>query len=181
MAEKKKDNKEKKNFAYGGFEQKPKANTGCLRGILYFLCIISVSLFLSIFGWNCVNDVLALTKPDKPVEITIAEDFNIRELSRELAELGVINHAWLFNLFGSYSSAEDKIEPGTYIINSNLDYNAIVKSFINIPLREEVRVSIPEGLTLAETLALIADSGVSSFENLIRARTPGGIYVPRHI
>jgi UPF0755 protein len=167
VANKKK--KELKEYLYNGFEQKPKANTGCLRGILYFLCITVTSLFLAIFGWNCVNDVLALIKPDKTAQITIAEDFDIRELSRELADLGIINYAWLFNLFCEYTDAREEIEPGTYTVSSKLDYNAIVNSFVNIPIREEVRVVIPEGRTLLETLTIIANAGVNDLDNLIRA------------
>jgi UPF0755 protein len=161
--------KDKKKIGFNGFEQKPRANTGCLRGIMYFLLIVITSVFLAVFGWNCINDVLALTKPDQEMEITIAEDFNVRELSRQLHELGIINYTWLFNLFCDYSNAEEKIEPGTFIINSNLDYNAIIKSFVNRPVREAVRVSVPEGKTLLETLTIIAGAGVSDLESLLRA------------
>ncbi|MDR0325630.1 MAG: endolytic transglycosylase MltG [Oscillospiraceae bacterium] len=159
------DKKEKKIE----FEQKQRANTGCLRGVLYFLFICGVSLGLAVFGWNCVNDVLALNKPDSDVAVSISEDFTIRELSRELAELGVINQPWLFTLFCNYSKAEEKIEPGDYVISSRLDYNAIVKSFVIIPERGEVTVRVTEGKTLMETLTLIAEQGVSSLDNLVRA------------
>ncbi|MCL2003361.1 MAG: endolytic transglycosylase MltG [Oscillospiraceae bacterium] len=162
-----------KEYLYEGLEQKPKANTGCLRGILYFVCITTASLFLAIFGWNCVNDVLALIKPDKEVQITIAEDFNTRELARELAELGVVNYAWLFSLFCDYTDAEEHIEPGTYTINSRLDYNAIVRSFVIIPVREEVTISIPDARTLLETLTIIAEAGVSDLESLLREADEG--------
>ena len=149
------------------FEAKPQANTGCLRGILYFLLIASVSLFLAIFGWNCINDVLSLTKQEKEAVITIPEEFTIRELSRELADLGIINHAWLFKLYCDFSHAEEKIEPGEYLISSTLDYNAIVKSFVTVTIREEVWVVIPEGKTLLETLTILADAGVCDLERLL--------------
>ena len=151
------------------FERKQRANTGCLRGILYFLIIFGTSLSLAIFGWNCANDVLALIKQDNEVAVSIPEDFTIRELSRELAELGVINRAWLFTLYCNYADAEEKIEPGHYIISSKLDYNAIVKSFVHIPERGEVTVRITEGKTLMETLTLIVDQGVGNLDSLIKA------------
>jgi UPF0755 protein len=161
--------KTKKKIGFDGFEQKARANTGCLRGIMYFLMIVIISVFLAVFGWNCVNDVLALVKPEHTAEITIPGDFTIRELSRELAELGIIEHAWLFNLFADFSNASEKIEPGTYVISSKLDYNAIVKSFVIIPVREAVRIAIPPGRSLVETLTIIANAGVSDLERLLQA------------
>jgi UPF0755 protein len=163
------DKRNIKKHIYNGFDKKPRANTGCLRGIMYFLFIVTVSVFLAVFGWNCINDVLALTKADKPVEITIPENFDIRDISKDLADLGVISHPWLFNLFSDYSGAAEKIEPGHYTINANYDYNAIVKSFVNRPVREAVKVVVPEGRNLVETLTLIAEAGVSDLESLLLA------------
>jgi UPF0755 protein len=151
------------------FEKKARANTGCLRGVLYFLIIFVVSISLAVFGWNCVNDVLALNKPNIEAAITISENFTIPELARELADKGIINHAWLFTLFCNFSDAWEKIEPGEYTVSSKLDYNAIVKSFVNVPVREVVRVVVPEGKTLLETLQMLHDAGVCDIEDLIRA------------
>ena len=154
------------------FEQKKRANTGCLRGILYFLFISGASFFLAVFGWNCANDILALKKAgEEPimVEIHIPEDFTIGELSRDLVANHVIERAWLFKLYCSFAKAEEKIEPGTYTIKDSLDYNALVKSFVNVPVREEVLVVIPEGKTLAETLAILSEAGVCELDDLLRA------------
>jgi UPF0755 protein len=154
------------------FEHKKRANTGCLRGVLYLLFISGASLFLAVFGWNCANDVLALNKinkPDKEVSITIPTNFTIQELSKNLAKEGVIDRAWLFTLFCRFTSAQEKIEPGTFTINARLDYNAIVKSFVNRPVREEVLVVIPEGKNLLETLTILSEAGVASLEDLLRA------------
>ncbi|MDR0292724.1 MAG: endolytic transglycosylase MltG [Oscillospiraceae bacterium] len=151
------------------FERKQRANTGCLRGILYFLIISGTSLFLAVLGWGCVNDVLALTKPDKEVTVSIPRDYTIPELSRELAELGLIEKPWLFTLYCNYSHAKDKIEPGSYTINSSLDYNAIIKSFVTVVEREVVEVRVIEGKNLEETFRLIAEQGVCGYEELLKA------------
>ncbi|MDR1692753.1 MAG: endolytic transglycosylase MltG [Oscillospiraceae bacterium] len=149
------------------FEKRKRANTGCLRGILYFVFILVVSSFLAVFAWNCANDVLALSKPDQEVSVTIAEDYTIAELSRNLKELGVIEHTWLFTLYCNFSDAQEEIEPGTFIINSNLDYHALVSSFVNRVERRTVQVKIPQGLTMMETLRLVADAGVSDYQTLL--------------
>lgn len=150
------------------FEQKKRANTGCLRGILYFLAITGTALFLAVFGWNCVNDVLALIKPEGEVTVTIPDDYTIPELSRTLKDLGVIEQAWLFTFYCNYSHAEETIEPGVYPIASDLDYNAIVKSFVTVYERSVVEVRITEGKSLMETLKLISEQGVSDLETLIK-------------
>ncbi len=151
------------------FEKRKRANTGCLRGVLYFVLILVVSLFLAVFAWNCANDVLALSKSDKPVTVTIAEGYTISELSRNLKELGVIENSWLFTLYCNFSDAEEDIEPGTFEVNAKLDYHALVHSFVNRVERTTVQVKITEGKTLRETLRLIADQGVSNYETLLAA------------
>ncbi|MDR1669729.1 MAG: endolytic transglycosylase MltG [Oscillospiraceae bacterium] len=136
---------------------------------MYFILILVVSSFLAVFAWNCANDVLALSKPDLPVSVTIAEDYTVSELSRNLKELGVIENSWLFTLYCNFSEAEKKIEPGTFAVNANLDYHALVGKFRNVTERKPVQVKVTEGKTLKETLRLIADQGVSKYETLLAA------------
>jgi UPF0755 protein len=154
------------------FETKKRANTGCLRGLLYLLFIVGSSFFIAVFAWNCANDVLALNKtnrPDDEVTITILENYSLNDLSRTLAKEGVIDRPWLFTLFCRFSKAEEKIEAGVFTISTRLDYNAIVKSFVNIPVREEVWVVIPEGKNILEIFEMLSENGVCSVKDLARA------------
>lgn len=164
---------ERKNSKAGkpkiSFEQKKRANTGCLRGVLYMLFITGTAFFLAVFGWNCANDVLALRKSGDEVTIIIPKNFTIEDISRDLASEKIIDRAWLFTMFCKFSKAEEKIEPGEYLVDPSLDYNAIVKRFVNRPVREEVLVVIPEGKTLHETLTILSEAGVAPLEDLLRS------------
>ena len=147
--------------------KRERAKVGCLSGMLYFLVIISLSVFLAVFAWGCVNDVLALMKSDGEAEITVPENYTIPELSRQLKEAGVIEQSWLFTLYCDFSNATDIIDPGVYTLQTNLDYRAVVHEMIKKPPeRTTVRIKFVEGLTQDQVIQLLIDNGVSTRSEL---------------
>ena len=66
------------------------------RVLIYVVSVLLVSFVLAIFGWHCADDVLALTKPDRDVSITVAEDDTIEDITATLYENGLIEYPCLF-------------------------------------------------------------------------------------
>lgn len=94
--------------------------------LLYVCCVLAASVLLAVFGWRLADDVLALTKPDEEITITVPENATVADVSRELKEKGLIEYEWLFRFYCLYSHAERKIQPGTYELNHLYDYHALV-------------------------------------------------------
>ena len=141
--------------------------TGCLTGILYFLVVVGVSAMLAGFGWQCARDVLGLMKTGSDHTVVVPDEFTLYDVSEKLGEMGLIEHPWLFRIYGRLSNAEAKITPGTYSLKSSLDYRAMVNGMTErSELRETVRVSIPEGLTMEQVFALLQEKAVSTAEKL---------------
>ena len=152
---------------YRPFRRRRNYRTGCMGGLMYFAMIACISVVLAACVWLAANDVLSLNKKEVSAEITIAEDFTIDQVARQLKDAGIINYPFLFKFYSGLSHAEEQIEPGTYTLSSKLDYRAIVTDLQEGAVTlSTVEVTIPEGKTVLQTLEMLADKGVCELEEL---------------
>ncbi len=140
---------------------------GAVRVLLYVCVVLFVSVGLAVGGWRCAQDVLALTKPDRLVTVTVEENMSIADLTQELHDKGLVDYPWLFKFYCWYSHAERKIDPGTYQLNNLYDYHALINGMIaSSGDRASVTVTIPEGYECEDIFALLAENGVSTVDAL---------------
>ena len=167
---------------------------GCLGGMMYALFIISLSTVLAVFLWMSAADVLALNKPAGTVEVTLPaeifsnkkvdvkdEDGNVtgtktvraadvNSVASILKDAGLINYKWLFRLYSGFSHADQKLDPGTYALSTNLDYRALVtKMRAGADSQLQTLVMFPEGYNLDQIFAKLEENGVCSAEDLYKA------------
>jgi UPF0755 protein len=84
-----------------------------------------------------------------------------------LKEKGLIEYEFLFRLFGKFSSAEHKIVAGTYELDTEMDYRALVASMSSSSsVRQVVEVTIPEGYNVDQIFTLLEENGVSTVDKL---------------
>lgn len=141
--------------------RKREKRTGCLGGIMYFFFIIIASAFIATFLWIAATDILALTGEDKEIEITIPKDFDIDEVATILHENDLIKYKFLFKIYANFSNADEKINAGTYILNTNFDYRMLVQGMTySGGTKVTVEVTIPEGYTLLQIFKLLEEKGV---------------------
>lgn len=163
--------------------------------LLYIMLILAVSALLAGLGWTWACDILALNKPANSAVITLSPDiFTSREVESEvttdgvtetvtktiqvadldyvtelLAENGLIEYKPLFKLFCTFSGVEKKgkLLPGTYELNTDMDYHALVNAMSSgSSNRMTVTVTIPEGYNIDQIFALLEEKGVSTVETL---------------
>lgn len=144
--------------------------SGCLGGILYFVFVLAVSMVLASAGWIASTDVLALGKTAGEVAVSVPEDFEISDVTDMLYENGLIKYKSLFKLYATYSHADEKIDPGTYVLNTNYDYRALVTGMTSSGgTRIEVSVTIPEGYTMEQIFTLLEENSVCFKSKLYEA------------
>ena len=138
--------------------------------LLYVCCVLAASILLAVFGWRLADDVLALTKPDEEITITVPENATVADVSRELKDKGLIEYEWLFRFYCLYSHAERKIQPGTYELNHLYDYHALVNGMTpSAGVRATTEVTIPEGYECEDIFALLEEAGVARVQDLEQA------------
>ena len=146
--------------------------TGCVGGILFGAFVISVSLLLASILWMAAVDVLGFGADDEQINIAIPTNFTMEDVTDKLYDAGLIKYKFLFNIYADFSHAEDKITPGTYMLNSNFDYRALVQGMTaRAGVRVEISVTIPEGFTLAQIFTILEDYGVCPANELWEAAT----------
>ena len=141
-----------------------------VKALVYVCCVLAFSILLAVAGWKCAGDVLALSKPDKAVMVTVPENASVENVTKLLKDNGLVDYEWLFRFYCMFSKAEKKIIPGTYELNSIYDYHALINAMSGYTGdRATTTVTIPEGYECADLFALLAQHGVCSVENLEKA------------
>ena len=167
---------------------------GCLGGLMYATFVISLSVILACVAWMAASDVLALNKEERTAEVTVPasvfsektveitdEDGNVTDtetvksadmdaVSRLLKDYGIINYKWLFRLYSSFSHADEKIDPGTYLLSTSYDYRALVKKMqVGSGSQVQTKVTFPEGFTMQQIFERLEENNVCSVEELYAA------------
>ena len=168
--------------------------SGCLGGIMYATFVICVSIILACGGWMAACDVLALNKEPASAQVTLPKDIfgpkeqdvkdsegnvtgtrtvsaaDIDYVADALKDAGLVEYKNLFKLFAKFSHADVKLDPGTYNLNTELDYRALVKNMqVGTASMVETTLTFPEGWTMARIFAKLEEEGVCSAESLYKA------------
>ena len=168
--------------------------TGCLGGLMYATFVICISVILACAGWMAACDVLALNKEPVTAAVTLPKDIfrekevdvkdrsgkvtgtrtvdaaDIDYVADALKDAGIIEYKNLFKLFAKFSHADVKLDPGTYILNTELDYRAIVKNLqVGTASMVVTTITFPEGMTMAQIFDKLEAEGVCAAKDLYRA------------
>nr|WP_326172076.1 endolytic transglycosylase MltG [uncultured Oscillibacter sp.] len=141
--------------------------------ILYVLVVVSASATMAGVGWLLASDLCAFNRGSKmEVTVEISAEDTLDTVADKLQEMELIQYKWFFKLFAKVTKAEDKIGIGTYKLNNDMDYHALIsgmRSSSGSMSAETVDVTIPEGYTVAQTIRLLAERGVNTEEKLLEA------------
>lgn len=170
------------------------SRTGCLGGLMYATFVICVSVILACAGWMAACDVLALNKDPATAAVTLPKDIfhpkevdvkdrsgnvtgtktvdaaDIDYVADALKDAGIIEYKNLFKLFAKFSHADVKLDPGTYVLNTELDYRAIVKNMqVGTASMVVTTITFPEGMTMAQIFDKLEAEGVCEAKDLFTA------------
>ena len=166
----------------GGAHRPPQKHRRKRRHInpfLYLLCVLVVSALLAGTGWLLASDLLAFSREipsTQTITIDVTAEDDMATIAEKLQSAGLIKYKWFFRLFASLTGAEEEIGIGTYKLNTDMDYHALISGMHSSSgnlTAETVTVTIPEGYTVRQTIALLAENGVNTEEALTKAAQTG--------
>ena len=140
--------------------------------LVYLLFVLVTSAILAGVGWLLINDLCAFNKEDITATIEVTADDTVSTIADKLEDAGLIQYKWFFKLFATVADAKDKIGTGTYELNTDMDYRALIVGMHNSSGNlnsDTVRITIPEGYTVSQIIHLMAEKGVNTEENLLEA------------
>lgn len=134
---------------------------------IYIAIVLGISMLLSAWIITAVNDMLALDKEDKEIIVTIGENATAADVAEILDDSGVINREYLFRFFTWLTEDDATFPAGSYKLNSNLDYSAILRRITSRKkVLETVKVTISEGMETHQIVDILADKKVCEKEKL---------------
>ena len=141
------------------------------RTLIYLACVVLASCLLAGVGWLLVNDVCSLNKDPVEVKLVIEEGDTLSDVANKLKDAGLINYKGVFKLTSGFFKYKSYVEPGSYDLNSDMDYRALIRNMHDWEADSKeaqglVSVTIPEGYTVQEIIELLAKSGVASVAEL---------------
>jgi len=149
------------------FRLRRERRTGLVGGVLFGLFVICISLILASLAWAATTDILGFASEDVEVAVQVPQDFTLDGVADMLYESGLIRQRALFVWYAEFSNAMDRINPGSFILNKNYDYRALVQGMTaRAGTRVETTVTIPEGFTLAQIFILLEREEVAVADDL---------------
>ena len=168
-------------------KRRKKRTNPLLAFLLWVAIVATTSAICAGVGWMLANDFAALNKPPMETTVKITNDFVTEVVEEEqedgsmkevthfdmdkvaamLKEEGLIEYDWFFKLFARFYHADTKLSLGTFTLNTEMDYMALVRSMRTSGGKTAtVDLTIPEGYTVQQIIDLLAENGVGSVEDL---------------
>lgn len=128
---------------------------------IWLILIVTIGVSLGRTLWVCCADLMAFGKDDRTVSITVTEDDNINSIAEKLGKADLVRYPNLFKFFAKVTHKDDNIGVGTFTLNSQLDYNAMINAMYDYgPKQQVVTLMFPEGYNCAQIFKLLEDNGV---------------------
>ena len=135
--------------------------------LLHLIFVALTSALLGCAGWLLFSDFCSFNRAGSPpveMVVEVSSEDTVDTVADKLKAAGLIEYPWFFKLYANVTHAEEKIGMGSHALNTDMDYHALVlgmRSAAGNMTAETVQVTIPEGYTVAQTIAVLAKNGVN--------------------
>ncbi|MFP4634356.1 MAG: endolytic transglycosylase MltG [Nitriliruptoraceae bacterium] len=151
------------------------------RGSRWFLASLLLVLAAGAAGlwWVDVNLLEEGIEPGQPVEYTVERGTSVGEVGDDLVELGVVSSGFRFRSVAGDADLATELQPGIFELETGMSHEDAVETLAAGPAAPlTVRFTVPEGLTVDQTLQTLAESfeahEVEDFEAVLDERTAAG-------
>lgn len=154
---------------------KEKDNTfaSVIKAMMYIVFVIVASGFLSYYIIAIGNDIYAFVKSDEAVVIQLEDYDTTADVAQTLYEKNVISFPKVFELYVAFRSSltlatENGYMTGVFEVSPSMGYDDLVYALIPRGVsREEISITIREGLTVNEIIDVFVSKGIGTREGFI--------------
>lgn len=141
-------------------------NRGCAGTVVYVIAVLGISIVLSLAAVFIANDVFAFIKADAVKEIVVPENTDLLSLAERLDDEGVVNYGSVFKAYIRIKGDDQSVLAGNYMLNPNMDYGQIIDTLANSTSTETMKITIPEGYSIAQIKKLLLEEHVCTEDAL---------------
>lgn len=123
-------------------------------------------LMLLMLGWLALWYTLMPTGEENTasVSITVPPNATTAQIAAVLEEKGVVRSARAFSLYARLHGLDGAMKPGVYKLSTAMPLSDVTE-MLTKGLPDKVKVTIPEGYTVAQIANLLARQGVTRRED----------------
>lgn len=147
-------------------KQKGKKNRFFYR-VVWLIMVLIFATLLSQFMITGINDMLAVGREKVTVTVEMPKNPTVDQVANILNKAGIIQDVNFFKLYSKLTKA-DKFNNGSYKIDTNMDYQAIITNLQSSSGRvDTVKITFPEGINVIEIANLFEKNGVCSAKDAL--------------
>lgn len=135
------------------------------------IAVVVALLVIFAIGVQCAGDGGGT---GETVEVRIPDGAGARTVAHRLEEAGLVGHAGVFSLYMIVRGADDELKAGHYEFRRGASWGELVGA-IEAGRVKTVPVTVPEGLTLAETVARLASVTGVPADSILRLATDSAV------
>lgn len=149
-------------------------NNRSLFRCVWISMILLVSIALTRYLMVGVDDLLAVSRASGSAQVELEENCSVGDVADALKEQGVINNSFFFTMYCLVTGADDGFGQGSFTLDTNLDYEAIINYLQTTGNRQDVvTITFPEGLSLLEVAQKLEENEVCTVEEVLEAANSG--------
>ncbi|MBR5310967.1 MAG: endolytic transglycosylase MltG [Oscillospiraceae bacterium] len=171
--EKKKEDPEKDSYAEKARKKKRRRlNTlyNWLVTIIWVAGVLAVSVFIASFALSSINDLVGFSKESREVEITIPEGYDLSQIAELLEKKGIIDEPFTFEVYARVKDMDQKLDSGTFVLNSNLGYDQIFQVLKRKEAAKNVvSITFYEGMKISDIAKRLDENGVCDYDEFMLA------------
>ena len=148
-------------------KEKGRKNKAFFR-FIWIIMVLFASILFSQFMITGINDMLAIGKEKVTVTVEIPKNATTGQIADILNGAGVIRDVNFFQVYSKLTKADGHYSNGSYKIDTNMDYEAIINNLqSNLNRVDTIKITFKEGANALEMAALLEKNGVCAAKDVL--------------
>ena len=169
-------------------EEGSNAVISLVKAAIYLVVVLVASALISMAVILIGNDMFAFVKESREVQIVVPVGTDLDGLKDILAEAGLVKYPRIFKLYADHKTKDNQnfatlefvpedyelpegksavFIAGTYDLNTDMDYEDLLWSFLPPEKSGTSWVTIPEGYTTDDIINLLVEKGIGERDNYV--------------
>jgi UPF0755 protein len=137
---------------------------------IWVIMVLFCTVLLSQFFITGINDMLGVGKEEASITVEIPKNATTGQIADILNKAGAIRDVNFFQFYSKLTKADGHYNNGSYKIDTNMDYEAIINSLQSNANRvDTIKITFKEGINILDVSALLEKDGVCTAEKFLSA------------
>nr|WP_319488445.1 endolytic transglycosylase MltG [uncultured Caproiciproducens sp.] len=148
-------------------KEKGRKNKGFFR-FIWIIMVLFASILFAQFMIAGIDDMLAIGKEKVTVTVEIPKNASTEQIAGILNSAGIVRDVNFFQVYSKLTKADGHYSNGSYKIDTNMDYEAIINNLqSNLNRVDTIKITFKEGVNIVEAAALMEKNGICTAKDML--------------